>query len=109
MRPVTLAVSHQSVSVRSLGADQCLRNARTGEAQTYRIGGEQNMRHEEFAQQAAKHLEAMAASLEDGHPNGTGDSTTSARANELRLAAHVVLALSEAAARAEGRRSSVAG
>lgn len=67
------------------------------------------MQHEEFAQQAAKHLEAMAASLKEDHPGGIGDGITSMRANELRVAAHVVRALSEVATRAEGHGGSARG
>lgn len=63
------------------------------------------MQHEEFARQAAKHLGAMAASLKEDHTGGIGGDTTSIRANELQVAAHVVLALSKAATRAEDRRS----
>ncbi len=66
------------------------------------------MRHDEFAERAAERLEALAASLgEDKRRVGRG-SITAMRANELRVAAHVVRDLSEAATRAERRRSSAA-
>ena len=67
------------------------------------------MRHDEFAERAAERLEALAASLGEKDTRRVGrGSITAMRANELRVAAHVVRDLSEAATRAERRRSSAA-
>ena len=58
------------------------------------------MRHEEFAERAARCLEAMAGSLDERGRQQKLD-VTKARTNELRVAALVVRDLSEAAAREE--------
>ena len=58
------------------------------------------MRHEEFAEQAARKLEYIAkATNEDELPIGRG--ITAMRANELRVAARVVRDLSQVATRKE--------
>ncbi len=67
------------------------------------------MRHDHFAERAAKTLEEMAASLEKEDMRRVGRSITAMRANELRVAAHAVRDLSEVVARAESRRASGAG
>ena len=64
------------------------------------------MRHDEFAQRAARCLEEMAAPLEE-EDRCIGMGTTAARANELRVAARVVRDLSAAVSREEERGSSV--
>lgn len=63
------------------------------------------MRHDEFAEQAARCLEEIAAPLEEDQLMER--SITAMRANELRVAAHVVRDLSGAVSRREERRSSV--
>ncbi len=63
------------------------------------------MRHDHFAERAAKTLEEMAASLEEDMRR-VGGSITAMRANELRVAAQAVRDLSEAVTRAESRRAS---
>ena len=58
------------------------------------------MRHEEFAEQAARKLEDIAkATNEDEQPIGRG--ITKMRANELRVAARVVRDLSQVTTRKE--------
>ncbi len=64
------------------------------------------MRHDHFAEQASKTLEELAASLEEDDPR-IGRGITSMRANELRVAAHVVRGLSEAVNRKEKLGASV--
>jgi hypothetical protein len=64
------------------------------------------MRHDRFAERAARSLEEMAAPLEK-EDRRVGRGITALRANELRVAAHVVRDLSEAVSREEERRSSV--
>ena len=67
--------------------------------------GGRGMRHDEFAERAARCLEEMAAPLEeDGRARRR---ITAMRANELRVAAHVMRDLSEAVSRKEERGSSV--
>ena len=58
------------------------------------------MRHDEFAELAARCLEEMAAPLEEGDRR-SGRGMTAVRANELRVAAHVVRDLSAAVSREE--------
>ena len=64
------------------------------------------MRHDEFAGLAARYLERIAAPLEEGD-RLEGRGITATRANELRVAAHVVRDLSEAVSREEERGSPV--
>ncbi len=64
------------------------------------------MRHDEFAERAARRLEEMAAPLEE-EDRRAGRGMTAMRANELRVAAHVVRDLSEAVSRQEERGSSI--
>ncbi len=64
------------------------------------------MRHDEFAEGAVRCLEKMAARLEE-EDRRAGRGITAMRANELRVAAHVVRDLSEAVSREEERGSSV--
>ncbi len=64
------------------------------------------MRHGEFAERAARCLEEMAAPLEE-EDRRAGRGMTAMRANELRVAAHVVRDLSEAVSRQEERRSPI--
>jgi hypothetical protein len=64
------------------------------------------MRHDKFVERAARCLEEMAAPLEE-EDRRAGRSITAVRANELRVAAHVVRDLSEVVSREEGRGSSV--
>ncbi len=64
------------------------------------------MRHDEFADRAARCLEKIAAPLEEGDRR-VGRGVTAVRANELRVAARVVRDLSEAVSRKEERGSSV--
>ncbi len=63
------------------------------------------MRHDEFAERAARSLEKIAAPLEE-EDRRVGRGITAVRANELRVAARVVRDLSEAVSREE-RSSSV--
>ena len=63
------------------------------------------MRHDEFAERAGRCLEKMAAPLEE-EDRRVGRGITAVRANELRVAAHVVRDLSAAVSR-EARGSSV--
>ena len=63
------------------------------------------MRHDEFAERAARSLEKIAAPLEE-EDRCVGRGVTAVRANELRVAARVVRDLSEAVSREE-RSSSV--
>ncbi len=72
----------------------------------FNTGGKQHMRHDHFAERAAKTLEEMAASLEKEDMRRVGGSITAMRANELRVGAQTVRDLSEAVARAESRRAS---
>ncbi len=65
------------------------------------------MRHDEFAGLAVRCLERIAAPLEEEDWR-VGRGITAMRANELRVAAHVVRDLSEAVNREE-ERSSPAG
>ncbi len=60
------------------------------------------MRHDEFAGLAVRYLRRIAALLEEEDQH-----VTAVRANELRVAAHVVRDLSEAVSREEERGSSV--
>ena len=62
------------------------------------------MRHDEFAGLAVRYLERIATPLEEEDRRVEGD-VTAARANELRVAAHVVRDLSEAVRREEQRCS----
>jgi hypothetical protein len=64
------------------------------------------MRHDKFAKRAAQCLEEMAAPLEE-EDRRVGRGITAVRANELRVAAHMVRDLSEVVSREEGRGSSV--
>jgi hypothetical protein len=64
------------------------------------------MRHDEFAERAVRCLEEIAAPLEE-EDRLAGRGITAMRANELRVAAHVVRDLSEAVSRKEKRGSSV--
>ena len=64
------------------------------------------MRHDEFAERAARSLEKIAAPLEE-EDRRVGRGVTAVRANELRVAARVVRDLSEAVSREEERGSSV--
>jgi hypothetical protein len=64
------------------------------------------MRYDEFAELAARCLDEMAAPLEE-EDRRVGRGITAVRANELRVAAHVVRDLSEAVSREEKRGSSV--
>jgi hypothetical protein len=64
------------------------------------------MRYDEFAELAARYLEEMAAPLEE-EDRRVGRGITAVRANELRVAAHVVRDLSEAVSREEKGGSSV--
>jgi len=59
-------------------------------------GATENVKHEEFAVRAERRLEAVADRLTDG-----GDSTTIARAQELRVAALVVREEAKAVSRSE--------
>jgi hypothetical protein len=63
------------------------------------------MRHEQFAEQASKALDEIAASLKEDDPR-IGCGITSMRANELRVAALVVRDLSDAVSRREKHTSS---
>jgi hypothetical protein len=63
------------------------------------------MRHEQFAEQASKALDEIAASLKEDDPR-IGCGITSMRANELRVAALVVRDLSDAVSRREKHASS---
>jgi hypothetical protein len=63
------------------------------------------MRHDEFAERAARCLEEIAAPLEE-EDRRAGRGITAVRSNELRVAAHVVRDLSAAVSREE-RGSSV--
>jgi hypothetical protein len=60
------------------------------------------MRHDEFAERVARCLEEMAAPLEEEERG-----ITAVRANELRVAAHVVRDLSAVVSREEERGSPV--
>jgi hypothetical protein len=60
------------------------------------------MRHDEFAERVTRCLEEMAAPLEEEERG-----ITAVRANELRVAAHVVRDLSAVVSREEERGSSV--
>ena len=62
------------------------------------------MRHEESAERIAGRLEAVAAAL-DEEERRIGRNPVSARANEMRVAAHMVRDASEAVTRTEERRS----
>jgi hypothetical protein len=62
------------------------------------------MRHEEFAERMAGRLKAVAAAL-DEEERRIGRNHVSARANEMRVAAHMVRDASDAVTRAEERRS----
>ena len=62
------------------------------------------MRHAEFAERAARRLEEMAAPLEE-EDRSLGRGITAMRANELRVAAHVVRDLCEAVTREEHKSS----
>jgi len=62
------------------------------------------MRHEEFAERVGGRLEAVAAAL-DEEDRRIGRNSVSARANEMRVAAHMVRDASEAVTRAEEHRS----
>jgi hypothetical protein len=59
------------------------------------------MRHDKFAKRAAQCLEEMAAPLEE-EDRRVGRGITAVRANELRVAAHMVRDLSEVVSREEG-------
>ena len=63
------------------------------------------MRHDEFAELAARCVEEMAVPLEE-EDRRLGRGITAVRANELRVAAHVVRDLSAVVSREE-RGSSV--
>ncbi len=62
------------------------------------------MRHEEFAERLAGRLESVAAALEE-EERRIGRGSVSARANEMRVAAHMVRDASEVVTRAEERRA----
>jgi len=62
------------------------------------------MRHEEFAERVAGRLEAVAAAL-DEEERRIGHNQVSTRANEMRVAAHMIRDASESVTRAEERRS----
>ncbi len=62
------------------------------------------MRHEQFAERMAERLEAVAAAL-DEEERRIGRNPVSVRANEMRVAAHMVRGASEAVTRAEERQS----
>ena len=62
------------------------------------------MRHEEFAERVAGRLESVAAALEE-EEHRIGRGSVSARANEMRVAAHMIRDASEVVTRAEDRRS----
>jgi hypothetical protein len=62
------------------------------------------MSYDEFAELAARCLEEMAVPLEE-EGRRVGRGITAVRANELRVAAHVVRDLSEAVGREEKRGS----
>ena len=62
------------------------------------------MRHQDFAEQAARKLEDIAEAInEDELP--VGGSITAMRANELRVAARVVRDLSQVATQKENEKS----
>ena len=61
------------------------------------------MRHEGFAERMAGRLNAVAAALEE--ERRIGRNPVSARANEMRVAAHMLRDASEAVTRAEEHRS----
>ncbi len=58
------------------------------------------MRHEKFAERVAERLESMAKTAADEELR-IGHGITAMRANELRVAAHVVRDLSQVATRKE--------
>ena len=62
------------------------------------------MRHEEFAERLAGRLESVAAALEE-EERRIGRGSVSARANEMRVAAHMVRDASEVVTRAEERQA----
>lgn len=62
------------------------------------------MQHEEFAERAAGRLEAVAAAL-DEEERRIGHNHVSTRANEMRVAAHMIRDAAESVTRAEERRS----
>ncbi len=62
------------------------------------------MRHQQFAEQAARKLEYMAEASDQNRLPGVG-GITETRAAELRVAARVVRDLSEIATREERRSS----
>jgi hypothetical protein len=64
------------------------------------------MRHDEFAERAARCLEEIAAPLNE-EVRRAGPGITAVRANELRVAAHVVRDLSAAVSREEERVLSI--
>jgi hypothetical protein len=63
------------------------------------------MQHEKFAKRAAERLEAEAGRLEEKSQCMKLD-VTAARANELRVAAHMVRDMAKAVTRAENKPSS---
>ena len=60
------------------------------------------MRHEDFARLAAGRLDEIARATREEEELSVGYGTTTMRSNEMRVAAHVVRGLSEAATRREG-------
>ncbi len=62
------------------------------------------MQHEEFAERVAGRLESVAVALEE-EERRIGRGSVSARANEMRVAAHMIRDASEVVTRAEERRS----
>ena len=61
------------------------------------------MQHEEFAERLAGRLESVAAALKE-EERRIGHGSVSARANEMRVAAHMVRDASEVVTRAEERQ-----
>jgi hypothetical protein len=59
------------------------------------------MKHERFAERTAKRLELVADRLEDEHRQQEADGEILARAQELRVAAHLVRAESDVTSRSE--------
>lgn len=58
------------------------------------------MRHDEFARRAAGRLESAAAAV-DEEERRIGHGSVSSRANEMRVAAHMIRDMSEAVSRSE--------
>lgn len=62
------------------------------------------MRHREFAERAARRLEALAGSLEEEGCGTAADGKESVRAREMRTAALMVLDEADAVTRSEASR-----